>query len=139
MFRTRGETQRIDVADAFGRQHYRDHHLDTHFEMAVGAMRYCLKIRNQFAHCIWHDYLTGNLAFTNLEEIAHGHNFLTDLRSLPLFHVNLALLQSQEEYFFYADILLTWVNYEGRRKAGKIAIPRRPAPRQMKQPPLQLP
>lgn len=68
MFRSRGETQRIDVADAFGRQHYRSLGISTHFEMAIGAVRYCLKIRNQYAHCTWWDDYSGQLAFANLEE-----------------------------------------------------------------------
>jgi hypothetical protein len=47
MFRARGETPRINIGDALGRQLYHQKGLGTDFEMAVGAMRYCLKIRNQ--------------------------------------------------------------------------------------------
>ena len=46
MFRSRGETQRVDIADAMGHQEYRALRLGTHFEEAIGGMRYCLKIRN---------------------------------------------------------------------------------------------
>ena len=52
MFRARGETVRIDIADAFGRQHYGALGLASEFAMAIGAVRHCLKIRNQYAHCI---------------------------------------------------------------------------------------
>jgi hypothetical protein len=139
MYRTRGETQRIDVADAFGRQHYRRHKIGTHFEMAVGSMRHCLKIRNQFAHCVWYDDLSGTLAFTDLEDTARGHDFLVDFVTLPIFHIDLATLRSQEEFFFYTDILLFSVNREGRRLAGKLAIPKQAMPKPLKQPPLRLP
>src|SRR6516165_7877792 len=47
MFRVRSETGRIDVADALGRHFYDDRLLRTEFEMAIGAVRHCLKIRNQ--------------------------------------------------------------------------------------------
>src|SRR6516162_3349233 len=69
MFRGRGETARIDIADALGRHFYDDRGLATEFGMAVGAVRYCLKIRNQYAHCVWYDDNSGKLAFVNVEEI----------------------------------------------------------------------
>jgi hypothetical protein len=47
MFRTRGETRRIDVADALGRQLYRALDLANEFEVAISAVRYCLRIRIQ--------------------------------------------------------------------------------------------
>src|SRR3546814_10168398 len=50
MFRPRGETQRIDVADALGRKPYEDAGLGTPFGEVIGAARYCLKIRNPFSH-----------------------------------------------------------------------------------------
>ena len=93
MFRARGESARIKVADAFGRHHYAAIKLGTEFGMAISAMQYCLKIRNQYAHDN-----TGILAFTNLEEIAEKNAFLKDLRSLTIFHVDVPLLREQEKY-----------------------------------------
>jgi len=55
MFRVRGETARINVGDALGHQVYDRLGLRADFELAVSAMRYCLKIRNQYAHCNWDD------------------------------------------------------------------------------------
>src|SRR4051795_4185228 len=68
MFRPRGETSRIDIADALGRHFYHDRGLGTEFAMGIGAVRHCLKIRNQYAHCVWYDDKSGKLAFVNLEE-----------------------------------------------------------------------
>src|SRR5262249_59726894 len=62
MFRVRGETARINVGDALGRQAYRELDLGRDFELALSAMRYCLKIRNQCAHCNWYDDRSGRLA-----------------------------------------------------------------------------
>jgi hypothetical protein len=81
MFRGRGETARIDIADALGRHFYDDRGLATEFGMAVGAVRYCLKIRNQYAHCVWYDDNSGKLAFVNVEEIAKDNTKLKDLTS----------------------------------------------------------
>ena len=82
MFRARGETARIDIADAFGRHYYDALNLGTEFAMAISAVRYCLRIRNQYAHCAWWDDKSGRLAFANLEDIAKGHSFLKDLATL---------------------------------------------------------
>jgi hypothetical protein len=139
MFRTRGETSRIDVADAFGRHHYSKLNLETEFTMALSAIRHCLKIRNQYAHCIWYDDNTGQLAFTNLEEIAKENAFLTDLKSLTILHVDVPLLQSQELYYFYADQFLSWVNFEGRTRSGELKQNHVAKPKQQTQPLLHCP
>lgn len=122
MYRARGETQRVDIADAFGRQTYRELDLGTQFEMAVGAVRHCMKIRNQYAHCVWWDDGTGELAFTNLEELARVNDFVDDLRGVHIRHVSVALLGAQTDYFDYAESLLIWVLHEGNKKAGRPAI-----------------
>jgi hypothetical protein len=139
MFRTRGETARIRVADAFGRHHYSALNLETEFGMALSSMQHCLKIRNQYAHCIWYDDNTGQLAFTNLEEIAEETAFVTDLKSLTILHVDVALLESQESYYGYADHFLSWVNFEGRTRAGKLKLQPIAKPKQQKPPPLYCP
>ncbi len=136
MFRARGETGRIDIADAFGRHYYAQHKLGTEFETAIGGVRYCLKIRNQFAHCVWYDDKSGKLAFTNLEEIAKGNAYLRNLDDLTILHVDEPLLAEQEAYFVYADDLIAWVNYEGRQRAGKIGTNPLPKPKRPTQPPL---
>ena len=139
LFRTRGETQRIDITDALGRHYYKIQKLETEFSMAVGAVRHCLKIRNQFSHCIWWDSNTGKLAFANMEEIAERNDYVIDLKHLTTMYVDVALLELQETYFVYANDLLTWVNFEGRRRAGKISNYNGTKPKPIKQPPLRLP
>jgi hypothetical protein len=139
MFRARGETVRIDIADAFGRHYYDDLQLGTQFSMAIGAMRRCLRIRNQYAHCAWWNDNSGKLAFANLEDVAKGNALLKDLRSLPTYHVDVTLVSDQENYFVYVDRLLAWVNYEGRVKAGTLRSNGLTAPSQLKEPILRLP
>jgi hypothetical protein len=120
MFRARGETVRIDIADAFGRHYYDGLKLGTEFSMAISAMRYCLRIRNQYAHCAWWNDNSGKLAFANLEDITKGNAFLNDLRTLPTHHVDVPILTDQENYFVYVDRFFSAINYEGRVQSGTL-------------------
>jgi hypothetical protein len=70
MFRIRGETERVLKAEKLGEPAYKTIKLDSAFRAAVGSIRHCLKIRNQYAHCVWWDDFSGQLAFANIEEVA---------------------------------------------------------------------
>ena len=139
MFRVRGETNRILIGDALARHYYHDHGLGTEFEMAMGAIRHCLKIRNQYAHFEWWNDNSGRLALADLVDIANQNAFIKDLASLPTFYVDVALLNDQEQYFVYTDKTLAWVNYERRYRAGDIKTNSVPKPTQLLQPALHLP
>ena len=138
MFKIRGETRRIDMADIFGRQHYHKLGIGNQFKIAISSIRYCLKIRNQYSHCNWWDDYSGNLAFANLEEIAENNSIVTDLKDLTVRHIDTKCLVHQELFFEYTDKFLTWVNFEGRRLAGKLSTPSQQAPKQLMQPPLYI-
>ena len=49
-----------------------------------------------------------------------------------------ATLVQQEQYFEYTDSFLAWVNFEGRRVAGKPSTPQQPAPKQIERPSLYI-
>ncbi len=136
MFRTRGNAQRIDVADALARQPYHGLGIGAQFEMAIGAVRYCLRIRNLYAHCTWWDDNSRQLAFANLEELAKENAAITDLHGLVVHHVTIPHLQGQLAYFEYADNMLIWVIQEGNARAGRPALPNRVLPVATGQPPL---
>lgn len=139
MFRDRGETRRINIADALGRAFYRALGLETEFSMAIGAVRYCLQGRNLYAHCTWYDDHSGKLAFVNLEELAKEKMHVPDLKSLDIRHIDIPTLEGVERFFVYADAFLAWVNYEGRHRAGKMKVQPLPKPAAIKEPPLELP
>ena len=139
MFRARGETRRIDVADALGHQLYDALGLGTDFNKAIGAVRYCLRIRNQYSHCNWYDDLSGRLAFVNVEEIVKGDQPIRDFESLTRYYIDVPTLEGQERYFAYADALLTYANYEGRLRAGKLPKKIFCKPEQMNLPALRAP
>ena len=139
MFRIRGETARINIGDALGRQAYEKLELGVDFELAVSAMRYCLKIRNQYAHCNWYDDRSGRLAFVNVEEIAKGDQLISGFDDLTRRYVDVPILEKQEQYFGYADALISYANYEGRFRTGKLRTQLLSKPAQVSQPPLYFP
>ena len=138
MFRGRGNAQRIDVADAVGRPPYDGLGLGADFHAATAAVRYCLRIRNLYAHCTWWNDNSGQLAFANLEELARETVVITDLRGLTVRHVSVPHLQSQLAYFNFADDSLIGVIQEGNRRAGKPAFPNINIPAPVPQPPIYL-
>lgn len=138
LFRSRGETQRINVADALARQLYHDLGIGPDFETAIGAVRYCLTIRNQYAHCTWWNDNSGKLAFANLEELAKKNILVTDLHRLSTHHVDVPHLEAQIAYYEYTDDMLMWIIQEGNARTGKPAMPGHARPRQLARPPLSI-
>jgi hypothetical protein len=118
---------------------YKKLELGVDFELAVSAMRYCLKIRNQYAHCNWYDDRSGRLAFVNVEEIAKGDQLISGFDDLTRRYVDVPILEKQEQYFGYADALISYANYEGRFRTGKLRTQPLNKPAQVSQPPLYLP
>jgi len=138
MFLKRGETKRISAAEKLGHPEYVRLRLAADFQKAVGVVRYCLKIRNQYSHWVWWDDYSGKLAFANLEDVAKRKRPVKDLAKLKAHHVDAALLHAQEAYFVYADELLAWVNYEGRARDGKLKNNPLSKPKAVKRPKLRL-
>jgi len=136
MFRGRGNAQRIDIADALGRQPYDVLGIGAEFEAAMAAVRYCLKIRNLYAHCTWWNDHSGQLAFANLEDLAKEKVAVADLHGLTVHHVTVPHLQQQFAYYEYADNLLIGVIQEGNRRAGRPAFPNLGIPAPIAPPPM---
>jgi hypothetical protein len=138
MFRGRGNSQRIDLAVAIARRAYDELGLGAEFDSAIAAVHICLRIRNLYAHCTWWNDNSGELAFANLEELAKLNVVVTDLRGLTVNHVNVAHLQSQFNYFEYADNMLLGVLQEGNRRAARPAHPGVVIPAAVAAPPITL-
>ncbi|MEA2753936.1 MAG: hypothetical protein QOJ54_225, partial [Aliidongia sp.] len=62
IFSRRGETRRVEIANRFGSAGYSNVGLGAEFDEAIDDVFWCLKIRNRYAHCIWHDSGDGKLA-----------------------------------------------------------------------------
>ena len=121
IFSKRGESKRVDIANKFGVAGYEAVGLGTKFREAINDIFCCLKIRNQYAHCIWHDPLEGKLAFAHLEEIASPKGAGADIRNLTLKFVDVPLLDHQEKFFFYTRDTLNYLNYRRRQIACDIS------------------
>ncbi len=136
IYRPRGETKRIEIADAMGYQKYLGLNLGKEFKESVSAAKYCVRIRNQYAHCIWWDDNSGNLAFANLEELAKLDDLITDLRGMSVKHVTAEILMEQLNYFEYVSDLLVWVLNEGLKNQGRQYFPIAHKPNAVNQPAL---
>lgn len=131
MYRSRGEGNRIEIADALGFQAYKEMNLGNEFKDAITAIKYCVKIRNQYAHCIWWNDYSGHLAFSNIETLAKSNQKITDLKNMNICHVDLNILHDQLSYYEYASDFLMWILNEGLRVRGNpnIVLPNRPSVR----------
>jgi hypothetical protein len=111
IYRTRGEEQKISVADGTMRTKYATIGLTNPYCEAIADMNWCRKIRNQFAHCHW--YLSGpnnfGLSIINLEEAAHSNAEDIMVRRD---YISLILLNQQERYFIYVCDCLTYLELE---------------------------
>ena len=133
LYRTRGETQRVLIADALGRPIYTNHRLETEFSEAIGAMRHCLKIRNQYAHCNWnHD--EGGLSFIAFEDIAAENAHVSQGR-LTKYRLDKTLLENQESYFSSTREALWFLDWELQLRAGRISSHAFPRPQRVPRPP----
>jgi hypothetical protein len=139
MFRTRNATDRIKIAERLGRESYAGLDLGDGFDEAIIGMRYCVRIRNQYAHRNFYDDNAGTLGFVNLEELAGTEEIVNDLLCPTVWHVTSTLLEEQEAYFVYVRATIGFLHYEGRLRSGKIkANPFDPPEKLVQPPPLAL-
>ena len=136
MFRIRGETNRIDIADALGRVPYTSANMTTEFDTVISAMRQCLRIRNRYAHAFWHDPNQGkDLCYVSLEELAKEADEVRDLTALTFFFIDETLLLQQEWFFEYTRALINYVNHQGRFNSGTLRQQIFPLPAAVTPPP----
>lgn len=95
MFRLRGESSRIDIADAIMHSRYKDAGLSSEYAEAIGAIRFCKDVRNQYAHAHWQGDMLGGLHFFDLENAAKQNTG----GSIKSKYVDVPLLTAQETYF----------------------------------------
>jgi hypothetical protein len=123
MFSKHGLLARLNAAEKLGYPAYHKLGLGTHFKKVLRAMRYCLKIRNRYAHWIWWDDNTGKLAIADFEKLTKRKRPIKDLSKLKPFHLDIPYLKQQEACFVYVDKYLAWINFEGRLRTK--TLPRR--------------
>ncbi len=130
-WRVHGAAARIDVADAIIRPFFESIGLLGQWSNALGALRYCKDIRNQYAHCNWFTEKGKPLTFINFDkDVASPEGELM----LQLYPTDLTLLQKQCEYFEYTNDWLFFLDCRCRRRRG-VSAPDAVAPKSIPQPP----
>ena len=123
MFRTRGETQRVQVGDGHVRNLITQGAFRTAYEETVAHLKHCLKIRNQYAHCNWTESRDGkSLAFIDLEEIARPDSS-ANAATLTMHQIKEQLALDQEEFFIAVADWLNWLRLECDCDAGRSSRP----------------
>lgn len=135
LYSLRATSSRIDSADALIRPSFDGHLLSSDYETMMIAIRYCLRIRNQFAHCNWGDDPTG-LYFVDLEA-ASRTSFGLDF--LPWRHIDTKLLRDQEAFFVNTQSYLFFFEHQLSVIEGQPIYPAHPKPSELVLPPLHNP
>src|SRR5690242_17572934 len=106
MYRSRGESQRITIADAIMQPVYIKAKMGRDYAETFKAISHCRTIRNQYAHC----HLAprgsgGDLSFVSFEDAAtaNGGDMTITIR-----RVSPDLLRRQEDHFEFARAALIY-------------------------------
>ena len=121
MYRSRGETQRIDVADSLARNRLPTGRVRTIYEQTIAQMRDCLKIRNQYAHTNWVETAGGELCFVNIEELANGHEII-ELSNMQLHRLDMSIIDDQARFFLQVMQNMRYLNMEIQHINGTSAL-----------------
>ncbi|TPN53982.1 hypothetical protein [Mesorhizobium sp. B1-1-7] len=118
------EGTRLDVVSRLVRHVMVAKGHEAKFAEAIGAMRYCKAVRNQYAHAQW-VHMQGRMMFTNARDISWKPDGKMRWKL-----IDLALLKTQETYFEYTRKCLLWLE-------ASFKWPDRPIlwPEHMQQPP----
>jgi hypothetical protein len=129
-----GETARIDAADAMMRHKYDQVALASEYADAIGAVKFCVKARNQFAHCHWADDVYAGLFFANFRETVNSEDSTEHI----WLHIDEVLAESLLSYFEYTIDLLQFLEKEYLVRIGRAACSLK-KPKKRKRPPLHNP
>ncbi|QPF87579.1 hypothetical protein IC762_15365 [Bradyrhizobium genosp. L] len=131
LYRVRGESARIDVADALIRPAYYRVGLGPKWENCFGAIKKCKRFRNQYAHCHWFNF-NSKLALIDFDADVRSANDDVTLQQLE---VDVDLLQLQAEYFAYTLDFLSHLEGEYERRTGLTTSNTMPEPKSLTPPP----
>ena len=136
LYRLRGEESRFQIADAIMRPQFNAAELKGGYEEMMSAIRWCKKVRNQYAHSQWWAEPGQGLFFHDLEKSAKTNSGVT---TIEFRHVDVPLLASQEAFLEYADAWAVYLRDELTLRKGLSDHNGWTAPRAMPQPPLHNP
>lgn len=120
LYRARGESQRLDIADALIRNRINPE-IKQIYEETLGHIRVCLTIRNRYAHSNWIQAGGNRLAFIDIEELAK-RNEPIDLDHLSHYHLTKEVVEDQARFFNDVMQNLNYLNMEIQYLNGSSAI-----------------
>jgi hypothetical protein len=132
LFRNRGEEQRISIGDIILRPICEKWKLVESWERTRRAFSWCKTTRNQYAHCHWFDGEGDGLFFYNIEKSSQS---ASGPIAHQLFHVDVPLLERQENHFRYVSDGSGYLINELRRRAGTLKSHGWKAPEEIQPPP----
>jgi hypothetical protein len=138
LYRLRATSSRIDAADALARGQFHAANLGMQDQTAQTMVGICLRIRNQFAHCLWADHLetpASGLFFTDLQAAADAlEGFEYAWR-----HIDALLLAEHEAYFALTMEWLTFLDVELAIRRKELSHRGWPKPPEQEPPPFHIP
>jgi hypothetical protein len=132
LFRSRGEEHRISTADAILYPWYESFGISKSWEIVRRAISWCKGTRNQYSHCHWRADELNGLFFTHIEK---GAKSASGEVILEFLHVDVPLLEQQEDYFHFAQQGILFIRDEQRRQAGQLKSHDWKAPEERQPPP----
>lgn len=97
LYRSRGELQRIDLADALIRNKIPSE-IKQIYEQTVAHIRECLKIRNRYAHSNWVHAASNGLCYVDVEELAKKNERI-ETGDAELYRIDLKIIEDQARFF----------------------------------------
>lgn len=116
------ESVRINVIDALASKAFDDLGFQPIYAEALGRIRYCLKIRNQYAHAHWSKF-GKHLKFVFAEDI-----FKHPEKELPWKTLPLSVLKAQEAFFINTRKWLMYLEMRADKRTRNfqhLALPER--------------
>ncbi|HEY1124754.1 MAG TPA: hypothetical protein VGE65_03910 [Sphingobium sp.] len=111
LYRSRGELQRMEVADALIRQRIEDDKLRQTYEQTFAHMAVCKTLRNQYAHTNWVHAGSDKLCYIAIEEMAKSNEPI-QMEQMTLYHLALDTVKDQARFFNEVMQNMAYLNME---------------------------
>lgn len=111
LYRSRGELQRMEVADALIRQRIMDDKLRQTYEQTFAHMGVCKTLRNQYAHTNWLHAGSDKLCYIAIEEMAKSNEPI-EMDQMTLYHLDLETVKDQARFFGEVMQNMAYLNME---------------------------
>lgn len=120
LYRSRGETQRINIADALIRNRINPK-LKQKYETTLAHIRVCKTIRNRYAHANWLHAGSDKLCYIDIEELANSHAPV-DMQNMQLYHLDMDTVKDQARFFMEVMQNLRYLNMEIQHLMGSSTL-----------------